>query len=42
MMHRHGFVEETYFTWGYIPVREENGDVGGVLARILLEDLYLQ
>jgi hypothetical protein len=33
MLLRHGFLEETYFTYGFLPVREETGDVGGLLAR---------
>jgi PAS domain S-box-containing protein len=30
-MSRHGFLEETYFTFSYSPVRDEAGEVGGVL-----------
>ena len=29
---RNGFVEECYFTFSYSPIREETGDVGGVLV----------
>ena len=33
MLRRHGFLEETYFTYGFLPVREETGDVAGILTR---------
>ncbi|KAJ3044232.1 hypothetical protein HDV00_002910 [Rhizophlyctis rosea] len=43
-MFRHGFEEETYFTWAYIPIRTEDGSIGGLLnpsiettARVLAE-----
>jgi PAS domain S-box-containing protein len=29
---RHGFVEDCYFLFSYSPIREESGDVGGVLV----------
>jgi len=32
VMTRHNYVEETYFTFSYSPVREENGGIGGVLV----------
>lgn len=31
-INRHGFIEETYFTFSYSPVLDENGDVGGVFC----------
>ncbi|KAK9762744.1 hypothetical protein K7432_011228 [Basidiobolus ranarum] len=30
-MTRSGFIEETYHTWSYIPIRQEDGSVGGLL-----------
>ncbi|KAK9759469.1 hypothetical protein K7432_017523, partial [Basidiobolus ranarum] len=30
-MIRKGFLEETYITWSYIPIRQEDGSVGGFL-----------
>lgn len=32
MMDRHGFSEETYFTFSYSPVQDESGGVGGVFC----------
>ena len=44
VLERHGFREETYFTWSYSPIPDESGRVGGVFsavtettARVLLE-----
>ena len=31
IMERYGYVEETYFTFSYSPIRDETGGVGGVL-----------
>ncbi len=31
LMERYGYEEETYFTFSYSPVRDESGEVGGVL-----------
>ncbi len=31
---RHGFVEECYFIYSYSPIRQESGDVGGVLVTV--------
>ncbi|HUR94839.1 MAG TPA: ATP-binding protein [Gemmatimonadales bacterium] len=31
MMDRHGYLEETYFTFSYSPIRDESGGVGGLL-----------
>src|SRR4051812_46278634 len=33
-LERHGFVEECYFIFSYSPIREESGDVGGVLVTV--------
>ncbi|TPX55503.1 hypothetical protein PhCBS80983_g05265 [Powellomyces hirtus] len=30
-MTRRGFTEETYHTWSYVPIRQEDGTVGGLL-----------
>ncbi|KAI9089987.1 hypothetical protein DFS34DRAFT_379627 [Phlyctochytrium arcticum] len=30
-MTRNGYVEESYHTWSWIPIRQENGSVGGLL-----------
>lgn len=32
MLNRHGYREECYFTYGYSPIRDEAGEVGGVLV----------
>src|SRR5688500_17123708 len=31
---RHGFTEECYFIFSYSPIRQESGDVGGVLVTV--------
>jgi signal transduction histidine kinase/DNA-binding response OmpR family regulator len=31
---RHGFAEECYFIYSYSPIRQENGEVGGVLVTV--------
>lgn len=31
-MNRHGYVEETYFTFSYSPIRGENGEVSGLFC----------
>ncbi len=31
-LHRHGFLEECYFTFSYSPIRDESGNVGGILT----------
>src|SRR5690606_19745531 len=31
---RHGFVEECYFIFSYSPIRQESGEVGGVLVTV--------
>jgi signal transduction histidine kinase len=33
-MNRRGFVEETYFTFSYSPVKDERGAIGGVLVTV--------
>ncbi|KAI8820677.1 uncharacterized protein EV422DRAFT_595751 [Fimicolochytrium jonesii] len=30
-MSRNGFTEETYFNWAYVPIRQEDGSIGGLL-----------
>ncbi|RYZ38448.1 MAG: PAS domain S-box protein [Myxococcaceae bacterium] len=35
LMERHGFLEETYFTFSYSPIRDESGGVGGVLDTVI-------
>lgn len=32
VMHRHGYLEETYFTFSFSPVPEENGTIGGIVC----------
>jgi signal transduction histidine kinase len=32
MLERHGYVEETYFTLSFSPIRDETGSIGGVLG----------
>jgi hypothetical protein len=32
MMNRYGYVEETYFTFSYSPIRDETGGVGGMFC----------
>lgn len=32
---RHGYVEECYFDFSYSPIRQENGEVGGVLVTVI-------
>ncbi|HEY0138377.1 MAG TPA: GAF domain-containing protein, partial [Nannocystis sp.] len=31
---RHGYLEECYFTFSYSPIRDESGEVGGVLVTV--------
>lgn len=33
-MERSGFVEETYLTWSYSPLRVESGEVGGIFCSV--------
>ena len=35
-LHRHGFLEECYFTWSYSPIRVESGRVGGILTVVFV------
>ncbi|BAZ22923.1 multi-sensor hybrid histidine kinase [Kalymmatonema gypsitolerans NIES-4073] len=35
MMDRYGYVEETYFTFSYSPIRDESGGVGGVFCAVI-------
>jgi PAS domain S-box-containing protein len=32
MMERHGFTEETYFTWSYSPIPDDRGGIGGLFC----------
>lgn len=36
-LHRHGFVEECYFTFSYSPIRNEDGGVAGILTLGVIE-----
>lgn len=35
MIDRHGYPEQTYFTFCYSPIRVENGDVGGMMDTVV-------
>ncbi|OKH57873.1 hypothetical protein NIES2130_17580 [Scytonema sp. HK-05] len=35
MIDRYGYVEETYFTFSYSPIRDESGGVGGVFCAVI-------
>ncbi|MEI2577995.1 ATP-binding protein [Scytonema sp. PRP1] len=35
MMDRYGYLEETYFTFSYSPIRDESGGVGGVFCAVI-------
>ena len=35
ILDRNGYPEETYFTYGYSPIRDESGRVGGVFSSVL-------
>ncbi|MGN6184091.1 MAG: PAS domain-containing protein, partial [Thermoanaerobaculia bacterium] len=34
MMNRHGYLEETYFTFSYSPIRDESGGIGGIFTAV--------
>ncbi len=34
LLDRNGYVEETYFTFSYSPIRDESGEVGGVFCAV--------
>ncbi len=34
-LNRNGFIEDCYFDFAYSPIRQENGDVGGVLVTVI-------
>jgi PAS domain S-box-containing protein len=34
MLHRHGYVEECYFTFSYSPIHDESGGVGGIFTAV--------
>jgi PAS domain S-box-containing protein len=36
-MERHGYPEETYFTWSYSPIYDEKGGIGGVFCACVEE-----
>ena len=33
-LNRHGYLEDCYFTFSYSPIRDENGNIGGVLVTV--------
>jgi PAS domain S-box-containing protein len=35
LMNRHGYTEETYFSFSYSPIRDETGGVGGVFTPVI-------
>ncbi|KAG9228812.1 hypothetical protein BJ875DRAFT_508295 [Amylocarpus encephaloides] len=35
MLNRHGFLEETYFTWKFVPIVDEEGDIRGSYATVV-------
>ncbi|WP_407892554.1 response regulator [Scytonema sp. NUACC26] len=35
LMDRYGYLEETYFTFSYSPIRDESGGVGGVFCAVI-------
>ncbi|KAI8912217.1 hypothetical protein DFJ77DRAFT_542014 [Powellomyces hirtus] len=35
LVYRHGYMEETYFTWSYSPVCNGDGSVGGVVTPVI-------
>ena len=37
MMERHGYLEETYFTWSYSPIYDESGGIGGMYCAVVEE-----
>jgi PAS domain S-box-containing protein len=37
MMERHGYLEETYFTWSYSPIYDESGAIGGMFCAVVEE-----
>ena len=37
VMERHGYPEETYFTWSYSPIYDESGGIGGVYCACVEE-----
>ncbi len=34
-LNRNGFIEECYFDFSYSPIRQENGEIGGVLVTVI-------
>jgi len=37
VMHRHGYEEETWFTWSYSPIFDEAGNIGGMFCAVTEE-----
>src|SRR5206468_11583192 len=35
LLERHGYPEQTYYTFSYSPVRDEHGTVGGILCTVV-------
>ena len=42
VMERHGYTEETYFTWSYSPILDESGGIGGVFCACKEETATIQ
>lgn len=34
VLHRHGYAEESYFTFSYSPIRDESGGIGGIFTAV--------
>ena len=39
LMERHGYLEETYFTFGYSPLPDDHGQIGGLFCAVTEETL---
>jgi PAS domain S-box-containing protein len=42
VMERHGYTEDTYFTWSYSPIIDETGGIGGVFCACKEETATIQ
>jgi signal transduction histidine kinase len=42
VMERHGYAEDTYFTWSYSPIRDAAGTVGGLFCAVTDETARVQ
>ena len=42
VMERHGYPEDTYFTWSYSPIRDETGGIGGLFCACKEETATVQ